>query len=120
MRFWLRHGLRFIIITTIILTIDLCLPDCICHTPESCQNKESGGLVWVGDPVEKDDNDDNVDEGAEEEDGQPTGVLDDRSKRQRAEGVKDTVGDEDITEVVDANGTGDEALKARTKSTVHS
>ena len=77
----------------IFLTIDLSLPDGISYPPESCQNKEDISFLRVGAPCEQDNNHNDVEKGAQEEDGDSASVVDDGAKSIGHDGVAEAIGD---------------------------
>ena len=101
-----------------ILTVDLRLPNRVSHTPQSCQGVEHDWLLWIGRPHKEGDHDSNVDDGTQEEDGHPPDQFDDVAKGKGADCIADTVGNQDVANVLDSIRTGDKTLK--TDLNIHS
>ena len=91
------------------LTVNLRLPDGVCHTPEAGQDVEDVRLLRVGRPREEDGDAGDVDECAHEEDGHAADLLDDVAEAEGANGIANAEHDDDVADVLNSVGARDVA-----------
>ena len=92
-------------------SVDLSLPDGVSCPPQPGQDVDHGHLVPGRAPGEHHDDDQDVDDGAQDEDWGPSDLLDDKTEPDRGSGVTNTKHDQNSANNVNTVGAGHKALR---------
>ena len=96
-------------------TIDLCLPYSICSSPKSGNNEKHVGHIWIGSPIEQNDDADDIDDGASNENRDSSNIINETSKTEGTYSVYHSIRNQDVSDVMNSPGTWHKTLRRKAK-----